>query len=536
MSIPRRVWLALSVAILGGVASTLAQDAAPAAPVVRYLADAAVLATGESVSGPSRVLELKGRRGINPTSIHTAIKLERGHTLNRPQGTLVLWFFCLEDLAASYIADHMKLQNEFFDFYAFLSDCETPRNYPAANFSFVWNRYNEFRAKFFKGTVYPTFEGFGPPQKAWVQAVPFNYFQQHRWYQLAVTWDDPAKSASLFVNGVLVGKSDIFNRDFVRERAGESLYAGSPALCHGEIAFYDRVLAGAELYRQFRATTPDYDPAIERELRHAFEGAEMKRFTFDPVAAGWTKQFDLDFKNPVEQIKEFYIQGHQAAVKPGGHPEGLLIETPDIPYGGRESYGKQVYIWSNRTFEGNIYVEFEWKALKPNGLSLLMVHASGMNREDFMADYPKKTSGTMTTVHGENVRNYHYEFHREMNDVRNDTATGFSRKNPFSYRIGFGSGPASFTINEWHKLQLVQHGGMIFGAVDGQVYLEIEDSSRTNTGTILNYGHIAIRCMVHSALVFRNLKVYTEDLPFSVVKTSAPAESVRSSIPPARSN
>ncbi len=163
----------------------------------------------------------------------------------------------------------------------------------------------------------------------------------------------------------------------------------------------------------------------------------MEEFTFQPDES-WTKQFDVDFQTPEEQIKEFYIQGWADAVKPKGSTEGLLIETPNIPYGA-DAYTKQVYIWSNKTFEGNIYVEFEWKALKPNGLSLLMIHASGMGREDFMADYPKKTSGTMLTVHGENVRNYHWEFYREMNDVRNDVGTAFSRKNPFAYRNSFKS-------------------------------------------------------------------------------------------------
>ena len=26
----------------------------------------------------------------------------------------MLWFFALEDLAASFLADHMKIENEFF--------------------------------------------------------------------------------------------------------------------------------------------------------------------------------------------------------------------------------------------------------------------------------------------------------------------------------------------------------------------------------------------------------------------------------------
>lgn len=505
--------------VIFGVASAGAAEVKSRKPNYTYLADASALSAGETINGPARVLDLKGRKGINPTSIHTTIKLTGGHTINNSQGTMVLWFFALEDLAASFLADHMKIDNEFFATYPFLSDYEMPRNVAAANFSFEWNRFNEFRAQFFKGNVYPSLKGFEPPQKAWVQAVPFNYFQQHRWYQLAVTWDDAAKSASLFVNGILVGKSDAFNKDFHRDRCSDALYTGCPALCHGQIEFYDAALSGAELHAKYREAAPDFDSAIERELKHRFEGTELEDFTFKPDA-NWTKQFDIDFKNPVEQIKEFYVQGQADSVKPTGHPEGLLIETPNVPYGTNSSFPKQVYLWSNKNFEGNIYIEFEWKALRPNGLSLLMFHASGMSREDFMADYPKKKSGTMTTVHGENVRNYHWEFFREMNDVRNDVGSAFSRKNPFAYRIGFGSAPKPFSINEWHKLQLVQIGGKVRGAIDGKILLDFDDSSRNNSGCVLNYGHIAIRCMVHTAMVYRNLKVYTEKLPFTVTKTT----------------
>jgi hypothetical protein len=123
-------------------------------PKFRYLADAAALTAGESVKGPSRVIDLKGRKGINPQSIHTVIKLG-GHNLNDAKGTVVLWFFALEDLGASFLADHMKMDNPHFATYAFLSDFETPRDVAEANFSFEWNRFNELRAKFFKGTGAP---------------------------------------------------------------------------------------------------------------------------------------------------------------------------------------------------------------------------------------------------------------------------------------------------------------------------------------------------------------------------------------------
>jgi hypothetical protein len=46
--------------------------------------------------GPARVPDPEGRKGINPTSIHTAIQLG-AHNLNDPRGTVVLWFFALEE-------------------------------------------------------------------------------------------------------------------------------------------------------------------------------------------------------------------------------------------------------------------------------------------------------------------------------------------------------------------------------------------------------------------------------------------------------
>ena len=290
-------FLSLWIALVAALPLAGAQDSARPQPKHRYLADASALSAGETVTGPSRVLDLKGRKGINPQSIHTVIKLG-AHNLNEPKGTAVLWFFALEDLAASFLADHMAIDDKHFATYAFLSDFEMPRDVVEANFSFEWNRFNEFRAKFFKGTVYPRL-GFDPPQKAWVQAVPFNYFQKHRWYQLAVSWDDAAKDARLYVNGILVGTSDQFNKDFHRDKVGDALYAGCPALCHGEVALYEQALGAAELHRMYREGAPDFDPAIEKELRHRFEGTELEEFTFKPDEK-WTKQFDCDFQKPEE--------------------------------------------------------------------------------------------------------------------------------------------------------------------------------------------------------------------------------------------
>lgn len=483
-------------------------------PKYVYLSDLPNMKADETVNGQARILTLQNRSGINPTSIHTNIKINN-HTLNEPQGTVVLWFFSLEDLAASYMADHMKLNNPHFAFYPFLSDNAQPNDVEKANFHFGWDRGNELRVQFYSGIHFPAYE---PPFKAFVQAVPFNYFNKYQWYQVAFTWDDKSKNMTLYVNGILIGKSDRFNSDFYRTKVNSTLYTGAPALCHGEIRFYDKVLSEKEIYTNYRASSTDYNPKTEKELRHIFDGEKLKNFTFKPNA-NWSKQMDISFKNP-DDIKNFYIQGHVASVKPNGHPDGLLIETPDVTFE-RKNRDQQVYIWSNQTFEGNIYVEFEWMSLKPGGLSLLMVHASGMAREPFMEDYPKRTSGQMWTIYKEDVRSYHWEFYREMHDVRNDVANSFSRKNPYAFRNGFGCDSKPVEINKWHKLQLLVIDGKAQGAIDGKILLEFTDNSRTNTGCILNYGNIAIRAMLHSKLIYRNLKVYTEKLPFTEVKLTS---------------
>jgi hypothetical protein len=482
-----------------------------------YLGSVPTLDGGESIDGPYRVLELHGRRGIHPLSIHTSIRLG-DHPLAGPRGTVRLWFFGLEDLAASFIAPHMAMDNPHFCNYAFLSDCPTPRDYGNSSFFFGWFRQNELRAQFFRGSIHR--EGFTLPQKAWVQAVPFNEFDMHRWYQVAFTWDDAAEEMRLYVNGVLVGVNDRFHLDFHRETPGETLFAGCPALCHGEVELFDEVLDAGTIYDEYRRDATDYDPVIERRLRKMFEGVGRDRFAFTP-GDDWSLQLDLGLRDPAD-VDAFYLQGETGSVKPGAHADGLLVETPDVTFE-PANRARQVYLWTERMFEGNLYVELDWQTLRPGGLALLMTQATGMSREDFMADYPRKTSGRMDTVHGENVRNYHWEFYRQMHDVRNDVATAFSRKNPFAFRNGFGSSAEPVEPARWYRLQYLQVGGSIRGAIDGEVLLEIEDGSRMNTGCVLTGGHVALRVMLHSRMLFRNLRVFTQRLPFGVIESRGPA-------------
>jgi hypothetical protein len=219
------------------------------------------------------------------------------------------------------------------------------------------------------------------------------------------------------------------------------------------------------------------------------------------------KKLSVDFNKPTD-LDSFCVQGNPVTVKVV--KEGLLIETIDKLYTGR-LLDSQVYVWSNKPFEGDLYVEYEFKVLRPGGLSLLMVQASGMNREDFIADYPFRKGGRMTTVYGEDVRNYHWEYYREMADMRNDVSNSALMKNPFLYPLAFSALNTPVEKNVWHKLKFLQIGNKLTGAIDSVKMVEFTDNSFNNNGPVYNFGRIAIRCMLHSKLLYRNLRVYNRN-------------------------
>jgi hypothetical protein len=193
--------------------------------------------------------------------------------------------------------------------------------------------------------------------------------------------------------------------------------------------------------------------------------------------------------------------------------EGLRIHT----YFGRQPMGfdpnnedkRQVYLWTEKTFEGDLNVCFEFRSLLPGGLSLLMFQASGMQREDFMADYKRRTDGAMKMVGWEDVRNYQWEYYREMNDCRNDVGSHYFKKNPYQTVLAYQCHPQMFGEGNWHQLQFLQEGDRIRGAIDGITVFDCRDRPDIKSGPVYGFGRFALRCMLRSHMLFRNLEVRT---------------------------
>ena len=473
--------------------------------------------SGAKLDGPARVVSFDGRQGVNTTSIHSVLEL-KAHTMKEPRGAVTLWIMSLEDLSPFAPNAGMKKSNPHFGVYPFLSDCPNPQDFNQAGFKLAWvaRWHPSLVALFGKGTIYE--DAFDLPHKALISVSHFT-LKARTWYQFTLTWDYEKDQYSLYVNGILIGREDQYHMSRLhRDPITGSLYLGNPTLCYADIKFYDRAPVGDVVYRQFKNEAVHFSQEIEDELLYTYAGKGRKSFDWRPDPS-WRNELSLSLTKPAD-MENFYVQGKAEDLRITD--DGLLVETVNKEMN-RAVLEDQVYLWTHKTFEGDLYVEYEFKPLRPAGLSLLMVQASGMNREDFMADYPLRTSGRMTTVYGEDVRNYHWEYYREMADMRNDVENSALMKNPFSYPLSFGARNTPVAIGQWHKLQFRQIGNQLVGAIDGVMMVEFEDNGFTNNGPVYNYGHIAIRCMLRTKMLFRNVNVYSREK----VKTEAVIEGER---------
>lgn len=151
---------------------------------------------------------------------------------------------------------------------------------------------------------------------------------------------------------------------------------------------------------------------------------------------------------------------------------------------------------------------FDFRPEQATGLALLVVQASGMQREDFLTDHPPRTSGAMDTIIADRVRNYHWEFFRHAVDVRGDLATQVLVKNPWMRPLAMSS-LAPLALDEWHHLLLVQEGDRLRGAIDGLWAFDVRDDPDSHSGPVLDRGRVALRLMYGTKMRFRNLNVWS---------------------------
>ncbi len=458
------------------------------------------------IEGPANWINKDGRRGLLAGSLSTRFTLKGPHTLNCPRGSLTFWVLPLEDLVQSPLPDYTVTRKvePHFELYTLLIDHPQLRNTDEASFALLWRNHwwRQLMARFVSGlnkTPSPQKPSFGP--------CDFHFRRGH-WYQLGLSWDRPASLFRLYCNGIRVGHSNL-GAPLRDERAGETLYAGNTAFALGQLNWYDEALETSDFETLFQAQATNVDTEIQHELEWMHGGRHFAPFAWEPHGA-WQESLSLSLREP-EHLDAFHIQGNQNAGQIT--PEGLKVVTPETfvttsTASNQADTEVQVYFHSRQCFTGDIAVSLDFMPLQNKGLALLMVQASGMQGEDFLADHPHRTDGSMKMVCWENVRNYHWEFWRMMEGIRHDVATHALFKNPWFRGLGYRAMDSCYEPNQWHRLLLVQENGRLRAGINGRLIFDVVDDSLAGHGPIPRGGHVSLRNMWGSAFVWKNLQIW----------------------------
>ena len=527
---------------------------------------------GVQMNGRFRCISMDGRTGFQAESIHSRVVIPR-HTVDQDKGALTLWALALEDLWCESNQQHIRKHDPAAYNYVILSDQPQIRDWESAAFSLIFcaGWYPQYFVKFGAGRIYPDVYR---KRLGYASAGHFS-FPALKWIQLGVCWDLQNNDYRIFANGVKIGCENKFLQpgcgpglpddpeklQMVKEPCGDTLCLGNTAMAFSDLKFYDRSLSDGDMAQMYRAEVIRPDAKLDAELRKVYLGEEFKKDTWLPDA-GWELKMDAPLNRP-EDLELFYLQGNTKSVRvtdaglevhtrfekehqslaqadfqddlfhqtlPGSDPvtcgpvfrefePGEPVLKLD-PGWARRKPGvdgeNQMYLWSWQSFEGDLALEFEFMLKKEFGLGLLCLQATGMQREDFMKDYPLRKSGSMSMVVWENIRNYHWEWFREMGDTYNAVNTQAVCKEPWMKPLAYACQPERLSKNEWHTLRFVQEGGHLRGIIDGEVIWEADDIPNENNGPVYTAGHIALRCMLGTHLVYRNLKVWNRSLPYAV--------------------
>ena len=455
-------------------------------------------ATNLSVNGPHRFVTIAGLTGFQPTSVHTKTYIETDLHQGE-QGTLSFWFSSLE--ALDFFPRTGRPPNVGGNpyVYPFISDVYPANNIARTRFGVLWNPGDpQILAKFTDGEIWEKMDYVLPPF-AMIEKLPL---RPGSWYHVVLTWNQEAGSIDLYVNGLLMGynhRADEF------AESGQRLYLGSPMFVMREVTLSDRAMEAEAIRAAYAEHRPDANGAADADLARLTTPAYGSPSVF-VLDASWKKAFDCPF------TRQSDLEGWRTQTDPSVldrttveiTPEGLLFATPD-----EIGVAPRATLWGPRTFEGDQCLDVEFRLESPEGLALVVLCASGMAREDFLADHELQMTGSMGPILS-GTRNYHWEFMRRVNVIRTDVETQAVYKNPWRH-LYYGMIP-KLEQNRWYRLRLVKIGNRLQGSLDGNIVFDVEDDPHANNGPAYNFGRIALRHMYSTTIRYRNLVVHERGL------------------------
>lgn len=453
--------------------------------------------TGLLSTGQHRFLTIAGRTGLNVRSIESPATF-RSVIPRAPQGTLSLWVNSLEDLGVHPEMAHIQGKDPYAFFYPLISDAAPARDVESGYFGVFWNAgwYPKLMAKFCYGRLFPPMDFVMLP---WIyaDALPL---RRGSWYHIVLTWDRTAKRLRLYVNGLLASHNDLFAHT---HDSRELLRLGNPCMVLSDLRLEERVWSPEEVSRQFSSGETPNRPEVVQEVRDCFVPRARPALNLSR-GSDWTEALACSFTDESD-LQGWIRQGPQYEPLPALRitSEGLLVQTPN-----ELAKDTRTFLWSPVNFEGDQWIEFDFRPESPRGLALLVACANGMQREDFVVDHGLPKTGAMGTIITDRVRNYHWEYFRRVEAMRTDLETQVLVKNPWQHPMAFAV-REPLGVGTWHRLRFVKTGSRIHGSIDGQTLFDVNDEPWNGSGPVFDFGRVALRQMYHTTLRYRNFSVHT---------------------------
>jgi hypothetical protein len=451
--------------------------------------------TSLTVTGKRRFVTIDGQTGFQPTSLHTRAYIET--TAHQgDEGTISFWFSPLEDLDFFPRAGNQTDRDPNAFDYPLISDVFPPNRIRDMKFGIYWHNGDpQIMCKLSTGNDGSKEENFYPAY-AYIEKVPL---RAGRWYQMTVTWSKVKKKIDVFVNGLLMGANHKAS-DFMQ--SGTKLYIGCPMMVMRDLTITHGMLSAEKVKADYEHHRPSSGSRTEAELLPlsvppAPAVSDLKR------DESWQKAYDCPFTKGTD-LDGWSVQTDTAylhTVTTRITPEGLYFKTTDqaIP-------DARCTLWGPRIFEGDQWLELDFRIESPEGLALIVLCAGGVGREDFIGDHGLEMTGKMSPILG-STRNYHWEFLRRVNVIRRDVETQAVYKNPWMKHMYYGLIP-KLEQGRWYHLQMVKTGNRVRGSLDNRMIFDFEDDPNAFAGPVLNFGRIGLRHMWQTTVRYKNLAVY----------------------------
>ncbi len=450
-----------------------------------------------NIQGAYRVLNIAGLDGIHLQSLNTKAIL-KSTIHKKDKGTLSIWVSPLEELTFSKMGNRFTKDDKNYINYTFISDTWPVRNVREMKFGFYWNTgYPQLISRFMHGRFWTLFNyGFAPIGYAEKLTL-----RPKQWYHLVMTWNKSAGEIKTFANGILIGASTNV-KEF--QIPNDTLYFGNPMMVFHDIKLTENIMSASEIKTEYLSLRPESNSLADDDLQMDYFYQEKPKL--DLVRdSNWEGAYSTSFLKE-EHLKEWHIQTGDKYIDSMDiriTDEGLLIQTPNIV-----AEETRMYLWSPKIFEGNQWIEFDFQVQSEAGLALLVICASGPQRNDFIDEGWMYKTGSMGFILSQ-TRNYHWEFMRRVEMMRSDMETQYLAKNPWAYKMSYGCIPR-LEQNKWYHLQMVKVGNRLHGSIDGITVFDLNDDSFNNNGPVLNGGRIGIRQMYKTKMLYKNFEVYTK--------------------------